>query len=245
MRLPERPRRNETEQSPDSNREINLAKLIPYFVIPCVACFFLMYFFMFNSDEEPKNPIYTNEVMQKEPSPVETVIPRAEPENNQNKSEPKNFYGIGEYKIGTDIPAGEYLAVGDGYIELKKNSTGKIGSIVLNDIINDTQRYIEARDGEYLIVSGDLKLYRENEAPKNDTKEKIPAGHYKVGIDIPAGEYKVDCEDGAYVAVEKNSRGSIETNRVARDASSLYITVFDGQYLKLVRAEAHFVGVTK
>lgn len=75
-----------------------------------------------------------------------------------------------------------------------------------------------------------------------EAKNFYGVGEYKVGVDIPGGEYKVTCFENAYVAVEKNSRGSIVTNRLSNASSSVYVTVFNGQYLRLDNAEANLVG---
>ena len=193
-------------------------------------------FFMTMNDEAPEKEVAPVIVEEKSP-PIETPTPIKQEE----KAEPKNYYGEGEYKIGVDIPASEYLMVGEGYFSLRKDSTGENGTIIENGNVNDTQRYIEVRDGEYLTISGNLKLYHEKDAPKIDTSEKVPDGQYKVGVDISEGEYKVVCFENAYIAVEKNSRGSIVTNRVP-SGGSVYITVFNGQYLRLKNAGAYLVG---
>ena len=148
-------------------------------------------------------------------------------------------------KVGADIPAGEYLAIGTGYIELAADSKGKNSSIIFNDNISEAQRYIEAHDGEYLKITGRLKLYQEKDAPKNDTNEKVPAGQYKVGVDIPAGEYKVSTDGNGLASITKTSRGlkgsNIISSKYMQNAGSFYITVENGQYMQLKNAEAQSV----
>ena len=112
-------------------------------------------------------------------------------------------YNVGQFKVGADIPAGEYLAVGEGYLELSKDSSGNIMSIIFNDNFKG-RHYIDARDGEYIKLVGALKLYPVADAPKLEISlDKIPEGHYKIGVDIPAGEYKVTTEGNGYYAVKK------------------------------------------
>ncbi len=69
-----------------------------------------------------------------------------------------------------------------------------------------------------------MKLYHEKDAPKLDTSQKVPAGQYKVGIDVLAGEYKVTADDGGYIEVAKSSRGlkSIITNKAMYQAGNMY-----------------------
>lgn len=236
MRMPERPKKDEVETSSESS--LNKKGIFAVFCISVIVVFGVVLFFMIGNDEEPEK-VVVPAVAQEKSSPVETPAPV----KKEDKGEQKNYYGAGEYKIGVDIPAGEYLAIGTGYIELTSSSKGNSGSIIFNDNITDAQRYVEVRDGEYLKISRQLKLYQEKDAPKADTSEKVPAGQYKVGIDIPAGEYRVTCDDnGAYIEVSKTSRGDIVTNRLANSAGNIYITVSNGYYLKINRGEANLVS---
>lgn len=66
-------------------------------------------------------------------------------------------YGAGMYRVGIDIPAGEYkVTCVNGrscYIEVSSDSTGSLYSIVSNDNI-DTFSYITVADSQYLTVHG-------------------------------------------------------------------------------------------
>jgi hypothetical protein len=64
------------------------------------------------------------------------------------------------YKIGTDIPAGEYKLIpfGDGYWERIKNLRDQIGGIIANDIFTDPV-YVTVQEGEYFkIQNADAQL---------------------------------------------------------------------------------------
>ncbi len=54
------------------------------------------------------------------------------------------------YKVGSDIPAGEYKveASGDGYIEVSNNSTHSLNAIATNDYFQGT-KYVTVKDGQY------------------------------------------------------------------------------------------------
>ncbi len=146
----------------------------------------------------------------------------------------------GTYKIGTDLPAGEYLFIADSmsYIEIASDSTGSFESIIANDTVTG-HRYITVKDGEYLKLQGG-KAYAVADAPS-----VVPAdglykdGMYKVGTDIPAGEYKVVVTSSmGYIEVSSGSRGTFDqiiTNDVP--TADTYITVSDGQYLTLQGVE--------
>lgn len=74
-------------------------------------------------------------------------------ETNEEKKDIK--IKAGTYKIGTDLPAGEYLffAKGMGYIEVSSNSRGTFDSIITNDNLMEDS-YITVEDGQYLKLSG-------------------------------------------------------------------------------------------
>ena len=81
-------------------------------------------------------------------------------------------YGGGQLKVGKDIPAGEYVAIGSGYLEVTPDSSGNIMNIIMNE--NVTNRYyVTIYDGEYIKVTGNLRLYTISEAPKVDLSKGI------------------------------------------------------------------------
>lgn len=62
-------------------------------------------------------------------------------------------YKEGMYKVGKDIPAGEYKVHADdsGYLQVSKDSKGTIDSIVTNDNFAG-DKYITVKEGQYLTV---------------------------------------------------------------------------------------------
>ncbi|WP_291568904.1 MULTISPECIES: hypothetical protein [unclassified Clostridium] len=59
-------------------------------------------------------------------------------------------YKDGMYKVGVHIPAGEYKVVPSNdmaYIEVIKDSTGILDSIITNDNL-DAEKYITIEDGQ-------------------------------------------------------------------------------------------------
>jgi flagellar motor protein MotB len=143
----------------------------------------------------------------------------------------------GMYKIGKDLPAGEYVLIGSGYMQVSKDSTGELESIIANDnIVN--RSYIKVKDGQYLTIKG-MEGYKVADAPKVEINNNIlPEGMYKAGIDIKPGEYKVKSDGDGYVEVSKNSTHDLNAI-VSNDnfEGEKYITVKAGQYIKLNRAE--------
>lgn len=151
-------------------------------------------------------------------------------------------WGDGQYKVGTDIPAGEYVVVGNGllsYLELAKDSSGSTDSIIANDDFS-TRDMVTASAGQYLTIKGGT-AYAVADAPKVDTSSgTLSDGMYKVGTDLPAGEYQVTAGTSgvSYVEVAKDSThtmDSIVTNDIV--SGNKYVTVKDGQYLTLKDAK--------
>ncbi|MDF2635421.1 MAG: hypothetical protein K0R78_2295 [Pelosinus sp.] len=149
-------------------------------------------------------------------------------------------YKPGQYKVGTDIPAGEYVAIAksDAYIEIASDATGTMGSILANDIFLN-RSIISIADGQYLKVQNG-QLYAIKDAPKPQEKDGfLPAGMYKIGLDLPAGEYKIISEGGdSYIEVSGSSSHSMH-DIISNDIfqGDKYIKVSDGQYLKIFRAK--------
>jgi len=174
--------------------------------------------------DEPKSDTTTK----KDDSTVEA-------NTEEKKAEPEKGIAGGQYKVGADMPAGEYVVVGSGYLQISTDSSGEFGSIVENDNYNN-RTIISVTDGQYVQFSG--RAYTWEEAPKIDTSSgTLPDGKYKVGVDFPAGEYKVVPNGDGYLAVSTSASES--TNSIVTNDNfntEKYITVQDGQYLKLNRA---------
>lgn len=210
------------------------------FLAAICAAFFLHYYFDNKPVEQPAPLKVTVQVEQS--VPVEQRVPI----QSTAPAEKKNFLANGQFKVGTDLKAGDYLTVGIGYVEVAKDSSGSVYSILMNDnILEDTQRYIIANDGEYVKLTGDIKLYPVADAPKINTDNGLPAGQFKVGVDIPAGEYKITLEGGGYFAVTKDTRRAIVKNQFTNEGGSFYATVADGQYLQIKKGTGQFVGAVR
>lgn len=162
--------------------------------------------------------------------PATTAEAQPAPEKDTSISE-------GMYKIGTDIPAGEYVLIGDGmaYFQVSKDSTGSFDSIICNDNFSN-RSIISVKDGQYLSIKN-AKGYPYADAPKQEAVDNVlPEGMYKVGVDLPAGEYQLSTDGQGYAEVSKDSQ-HIMDSILSNDnfSGQKYITVKDGQYLKLTR----------
>ena len=176
-------------------------------------------------------------------APVSTSSSSETPDKPQKPAEPVepaepevNTYKAGMYKIGTDMPAGEYILTANGisYIQVSSDSTGQIDSIVFNDNFSN-RSIITVVDGQYLTLKSCI-AYAFEDAPRVTPSADgiLPEGMYKVGVDLPAGEYKVAADGMGYMEVSGSSSHNID-NILSNDnfEGEKYITVEDGQYLKL------------
>lgn len=165
--------------------------------------------------------------------PTKAPEPTKEPE----KKEPDIWIKAGMYKVGKDLPAGEYLVASTSsaaYFQVTKDSSGSFDSIIANDNF-DTVRYITVKDGQYIDLKN-AEIAPIDKAPKLQAVDgKYISGMYKVGRDIEPGEYKVVSDGGsAYLEVVSNSSGGFDAI-VANDnfEGEKYISVKKGQYIKL------------
>lgn len=140
-------------------------------------------------------------------------------------------YSQGQYKVGVDIPSGEYVILstgGKGYFAVTSDSNGN--DIIANENF-DYNSIIAINDGEYLELS-------RSEAVPIDDVSSLPldkANMFKIGPHLPAGEYKLlaDSEKAYYCIYNDDRQDDIESNDNFSGQS--YVTVSDGQYLLLSR----------
>lgn len=166
-------------------------------------------------------------------------------ESTGSESQKDEWYKSGTYKVGKDIPAGEYLVKCSSYscyIQTATNSSGSLDSIIANDNIS-THTYITVRDGEYFTVTGGkFILSSKADAISPDKNGIYGEGTYKIGKDLPAGEYKIKAINSCYIEVASNSDQtlhSIITNDNIAVGTSTYITVSEGQYLTVKGGEIY------
>lgn len=145
--------------------------------------------------------------------------------------EPQKKYPDGKYKVGIDIPEGEYVIFADnaesnGYFSLSVNSNEN--DIIVNDNF-DYNTMIYVKNGEYLKLSDAYAVPIESAAVSIDGP-----GFFKIGTTLPAGEYKVvpDTDLSAYYCIyDDNRQDDIDSNDFFKGET--YVTVHGGEYLKL------------
>ena len=148
-------------------------------------------------------------------------------------------YPEGQYKVGTDIPSGQYVLypldyMGDAYYSYSSDANGK--EIINNDFFSGNS-LIEVFNGEFLELSNCV-AHPLGEAPVRSLNPfgELSDGFYIVGVDIPAGEYKLfaDATSNGYYCIYTDLRRSYIKSNDNFD-SSRYISVSRGDYLLLSR----------
>lgn len=149
------------------------------------------------------------------------------------------YYQEGVYKVGKDIPSGEYLLISyedqytGGYMCVSSDSNQ-------NDIIHNelflTFHYITVENGQYLELTRCGAVSVEEDSLKFESYDNLGPGMYKIGVDIPSGEYKLTADKdalAAYSCIYDNSTASrkIISNDIINN--NAYVTVKHGQYLLL------------
>lgn len=144
-------------------------------------------------------------------------------------------YEEGQYRVGTDMKPGDYIAYtfGGGYYCISSDANGD--DIVANNNF-DNQNYIHVNSGQYLELS-DCWIRPVSEKSKvTYYNGYLEDGQYKVGDDIAPGTYKVTATgtgdyDG-YFCITSDANGD---NIISNDnfGGTRYITISYGQYLEL------------
>lgn len=103
-------------------------------------------------------------------------------------------FADGVYKVGKDIPEGEYQMQaddGDGYFEILSNQSGEKNSVLANCLYGNSA-YVSVKSGEYLKTERcNLYAIKQAKPIQHDANELKP-GIYKVGFDIPEGPYTIE-----------------------------------------------------
>lgn len=157
--------------------------------------------------------------------------------------EPETWYDANTYKVGVDIPAGEYYIKCTStymcYFAICKDSSGN--SIIENENFSG-HHFVTLENGQYFeLVRG--KCTPVDKIVLDVDLQNITVGMYRVGIDIPAGEYKVTKSDTypGYFAVYDNSKATRKIRTNDNFENSQYVTVYAGEYLYLSRCTATLI----
>lgn len=140
-------------------------------------------------------------------------------------------YPESTYKVGTQIPAGEYVVRGNSVsakitVDLTEDSDADLGYWSSYKCV-----VFKVEDGQYVKTRGDIypiELTEDLKATDGIYKD----GMYKVGFHMPAGTYKIKADvDTAYVEIyNENTPGADRQERIIAEPEKTF-TVKEGQYV--------------
>lgn len=167
---------------------------------------------------------------------TETNPPPVQTENDDKYGIGLQYYEAGQYKVGQDIPEGEYVLITTGNIGYFAISKDANQDEIITNSVFETNSIVTVVDGEYFELTGCIAIdSSEFYATKVINTDNGNLGlMLKIGYDLPAGEYKLiqaEGEIGYYSIYESSRQEEILTNEVFEN--STYVKVEDGQYLKL------------
>lgn len=158
-----------------------------------------------------------------------------EKESETTKALPEAEYKAGAYKVGSTIPAGEYIIYprsgGGLYYCVSSDANGD--DIIFNEF-TDGNGFATVYDGEYFTITSGYAVPYTGEEPIYNENNTFMA---KVGDQIEAGEYLATAvDDYGYYAIYNDTRFDDIVNNDFFEGSS-YIFVEDGQYLVISGCE--------
>ena len=157
--------------------------------------------------------------------------------SDDNPFEGMRTYYEGQYKVGRDFVAGEYVLLNTsdyaGYFAISSDANGR--DTVANGLF-EVNSIITVYDGEYLELSRCIAIESTDFYSSYTIKTDRDGTMLKVGYDIMPGEYKLIAASGTsgYYSIYNDSRQTdIIDNSLFKN--SAWVTVKYGQYLVLSR----------
>ena len=165
--------------------------------------------------------------------------------NASIKPDANGNYGVGVYRVGTDLPAGTYWFGGSSselsyFYILTPTSDGASTYNVSHANNYYGHNLMELQDGEVFILDNNGTM-TPIEKVSQQFSQPYTSGVYRVGTDIPAGTYKLSVGDGAddysacYVMSDLNFTNSsyLYSNYFVPGDTPGEITLKEGTYIEL------------
>ncbi len=165
-------------------------------------------------------------------------------ENSVEDDENVGVYPRGEYVVGEDIPAGEYLLYSDDLGNNVPEGFDEAYASLLDDEEEifgswfESSRYVKLEDGQYLDLAWCSAYDTSMHTIENNPFEH--SGMFKVGVDVEAGTYKVKTIDDSdmYFYYVHDSLEDFDDDAMYEFFRENYteekiVTLENGQYLEL------------
>ncbi len=150
-------------------------------------------------------------------------------------------YESGIYKVGRDIPAGEYVARKTSSAQYAGLTFRKSTDYFANEALDlrtvDNPIYITLEAGEYVeVAQGYLTPYDGKPIAKENSDGSYSSGMYKVGVDIPAGRYMVTpTTSNSIYCIYRDSlyTTSSVVKTQSKFTNTVEVKVTNGQYIQI------------
>ena len=141
-------------------------------------------------------------------------------------------YPESTYKVGTQIPAGEYVAKGNSVVVSIEADLTQDSDVELGGWVSNKCAVFKVEDGQYVqVMSGDIYPIELTEDLKS-ADGVYKDGMYKVGFHMPAGTYKLQADvDTAYAEIYNENTPGADREEVITGEPEQTFTVKEGQYV--------------
>lgn len=140
-------------------------------------------------------------------------------------------WAAGEYEVGKDIPAGEYIITScEGFSVYTDSSKS---NKIVDDSVTHSRQIVTVKAGECFVVKAGI-IYPIATAPK----KSYGNGTYKVGTDIAAGNYTLSSavgqgNIGVYYIYSNSTHEKSALIAYKVFSKETYITLINGEYLEI------------
>lgn len=143
----------------------------------------------------------------------------------------------GTYLVGQDIPAGQYVAVNDGYCYVKIGADPNMDTLYSSESTSYCIPF-EVREGDW-IYSSEGMIYSIDDVSLDLSK----SGMYVVGKHIKAGDYILEARGSGYYCITRGMLG--QNDKIEKNdnfETIAYVSLKDGQCIEVSRCSNNFVA---
>lgn len=143
----------------------------------------------------------------------------------------------GTYLVGEDLPAGQYIAVNDGYCYVKIGADPNMNTLYASESAHYCIPF-EVRNGDWIYSSKGM-IYSIDDVELDLSK----AGMFVVGKHIKEGNYKLEARGNGYYCITRGMLG--ENNKIEKNDhfdSVAYVSLKKGQCILISRCRNNFVA---
>ncbi len=174
-----------------------------------------------------------NGLIQSKPVETESDVQIQVTEGDHNAIE----LSAGTYLVGEDLPAGQYVAINDGYCYVKIGADPNMNTLYASESTSYCIPF-EVKNGDW-IYSAKGMIYSIDDIKLDLSK----SGMYVVGKHIKEGNYKLEARGRGYYCITRGMLG--ENNKIEKNDlfdSVAYVSLKNGQCILISRCSNNFMA---